>query len=100
MAEGSKAGVTGVEPAETHFGDECLTVWRHPYKAERERFELSGAIRPTHLAGERTRPLCDLSVMSSSGKIILLFAVAVNRFFDAWSQGNLYLSTPIWWQIN
>ena len=31
MAEGSLAGVTGVEPAETRFGDERLTVWRHPY---------------------------------------------------------------------
>ena len=66
------AGVTGVEPAETRFGDECLTVWRHPYecatmiaeperlvkaisrdlselhsyRAERERFELSEAFPP------------------------------------------------------
>jgi hypothetical protein len=43
------AGVTGVEPAETRFGDECLTVWRHPYilkMAERERFELSEAFPP------------------------------------------------------
>jgi hypothetical protein len=47
------AGVTGVEPAETRFGDECLTVWRHPYilkMAERERFELSGGINPHPLS--------------------------------------------------
>lgn len=31
VCSGALAGVTGVEPAETRFGDECLTVWRHPY---------------------------------------------------------------------
>jgi hypothetical protein len=58
--------VTGVEPAETRFGDECLTVWRHPYilkKAERVGVEPTEGVTLTHLANERTRPLCDLSVL-------------------------------------